>query len=160
MAGSACYTRRIDVMDNDYVLNLDDILHTIETADVVRIRFLLLEKRLLIDNRYNEFEGPLIRLVNRSGSSEESFRNLKRMRPRFALPDKMTAIWWPKYVNTLSTSGVWGAIVARISNSGFTDAISQCDDVLRELRSLERQEVRNAISGEGFQTIWQRQQTH
>jgi hypothetical protein len=146
-------------MDNDYVLNLDDILHTIETADVVRIRFLLLEKRLLIDNRYNEFEGPLIRLVNRSGSSEESFRNLKRMRPRFPLPDKMTAIWWPKYVNTLSTSGVWAAIVARISNSNFTDAIAQCDEVLRELRQLERQEVRNAISGEGFQTIWQRQQT-
>jgi hypothetical protein len=147
-------------MDNDYVLNLDDILHTIETADVVRIRFLLLEKRLLIDNRYNEFEGPLVRLVNRSGSSEESFRNLKRMRPRFPLPDKMTAIWWPKYVNTLSTSGVWAAIVARISNSGFTDATSQCDEVLRELHSLERQEVRNAISGDGFQTIWQRQQTH
>ena len=98
--------------------------------------------------------------MNRSGSSEESFRNLKRMRPRFALPDKMTAIWWPKYVNTLSTSGVWAAIVARISNSGFTDAVSQCDEVLRELRQLERQEVRNAISGEGFQTIWQRQQTH
>ena len=146
-------------MDNDYVLNLDDILHTIETAEVVRIRFLLLEKRLLIDNRYNEFEGPLIRLVNRSGSSEESFRNLKRMRPRFPLPDKMTAIWWPKYVNTLSTSGVWAAIVARIANTGFTDAIAQCDEVLRELRQLERQEVRNAISGEGFQTIWQRQQT-
>jgi hypothetical protein len=146
-------------MDNDYVLNLDDILHTIETADVVRIRFLLLEKRLLIDNRHNEFEGPLIRLVNRSGSSEESFRNLKRMRPRFPLPDKMTAIWWPKYVNTLSTSGVWGAVVARISNSGFTDSIAQCEEVLRELRQLERQEVRNAISGEGFQTIWQRQQT-
>ena len=147
-------------MDNDYVLNLDDILHTIETADVVRIRFLLLEKRLLIDNRYNEFEGPLIRLVNRSGSSEESFRNLKRMRPRFPLPDKMTAIWWPKYVATLSTSGVWAAIVARISNTGFTDAPAQCDEVLRELKQLERQEVRNAISGEGFQTIWQRQQTH
>jgi hypothetical protein len=147
-------------MDNDYVLNLDDILHTVETADVVRIRFLLLEKRLLIDNRYNEFEGPLIRLVNRSGSSEESFRNLKRMRPRFPLPDKMTAIWWPKYVNTLSTSGVWGAIVARISNTGFTDAITQCEEVLKELRALERQEVRNAISGEGFQTIWQRQPSH
>ena len=147
-------------MDNDYVLNLDDILHTIETADVVRIRFLLLEKRLLLDNRYNEFEGPLIRLVNRSGSSEESFRNLKRMRPRFPLPDKMTAIWWPKYVNTLTTSGVWAAIVARISGTGFTDAVAQCDEVLKELRSLERQEIRNAISGEGFQTIWQRQSTH
>ena len=146
-------------MDNDYVLNLDDIMRTIDTADVVRIRFLLLDKRLLIDNRHNEFDGPLIKVVNRAGSSEESFRNLKRMRPRFALPDKMTAIWWPKYVNTLSTSGVWAAIVARISNSNFTDAIAQCDEVLRELRQLERQEVRNAISGEGFQTIWQRSST-
>src|SRR6476661_487062 len=143
-------------MDNDYVLNLDDILHTIETADVVRIRFLLLEKRLLIDNRYNEFEGPLIRLVNRSGSSEESFRNLKRMRPRFPLPDKMTAIWWPKYVNTLSTSGVWAAILQRVANSGFGDSTRQCEEVMRELLLLERQEIRNAISGEGFQTLWQR----
>ena len=146
-------------MDNDYVLNLDDILHTIETADVVRIRFLLLEKRLLIDNRYNEFEGPLIRLVNRSGSSEESFRNLKRLRPRFPLPDKMTAIWWPKYVNTLYSTGVWAAITRRVADTGFTESVRQCDEVLRELLTLERQEIRNAISGEGFQTIWQRSST-
>jgi hypothetical protein len=30
-------------MDNDYILNLDDILRTVETAEVVRIRFGLLE---------------------------------------------------------------------------------------------------------------------
>jgi hypothetical protein len=68
----------------------------------------------------------------------------------------MTAIWWPKYVNTLYTSGVWAAIVKRIADTGFTDAVRQCDDVLRDLLALERQEVRNAITGEGFQTIWQR----
>src|SRR6185295_2606831 len=106
------------MMDNDYVLNLDEILRTIETAEVVRIRFLLLDKRLLIDNRFNELEGPLVRVVSRANSSEESFRNLKRMRPRFPLPEKMTAIWWPKYVNTLHSSGVWSAIVARISSTG------------------------------------------
>ncbi|HEX5371002.1 MAG TPA: hypothetical protein VFY10_16480 [Dehalococcoidia bacterium] len=143
-------------MDNDYVLNLDDILRTVETAEVVRIRFLLLDKRLLIDNRYNEFEGPLVKIVARSGSSEESFRSLKRLRPRFPLPEKMTAIWWPKYVNTLYSTGVWGAIVARIAETGFTDSVRQCDTVLRELLKLERQEIRNAISGEGFQTVWQR----
>ena len=143
-------------MDNDYVLNLDDILRTVETAEVVRIRFLLLDKRLLIDNRYNEFEGPLVKIVSRSGSSEESFRSLKRLRPRFPLPEKMTAIWWPKYVNTLYSTGVWGAIVARIAETGFTDSVRQCDTVLRELLKLERQEIRNAISGEGFQTVWQR----
>src|SRR5262245_1581894 len=143
-------------MDNDYVLNLDDILRTIETAEVVRIRFLLLDKRLLIDNRHNEFEGPMVKIVARAGSSEESFRNLKRLRPRFALPDKMTAIWWPKYVNTLYSTGVWAAVVKRITETGFTDSVRQCDDILRDLLALERQEIKNAISGEGFQTIWQR----
>jgi hypothetical protein len=146
-------------MDNDYVLNLEEILQTIENAEVLRIRFLLLDKRLLIDNRFNEFEGPLVKIVPRSGSSEESFRNLKRMRPRFPLPDKMTAIWWPKYINTLYSTGVWQAITQRIANTGFTDSLRQCDDILRELLALERQEIRNAISGEGFQTIWQRTST-
>ena len=141
-------------MDNDYVLDLEEILKTIETAEVVRIRFLLLDKRLLIDNRYNELEGPLIRIVPRSGSSEESFRNLKRLRPRFPLPDKMTAIYWPKYVNTMYSSGVWQALTHRVAATGFNDSLKQCDEVMRELLSLERQEIRNAISGEGFQTIW------
>src|SRR5215471_8203649 len=99
------------MMDNDYVLNIEEILRTIETAEVLRIRFLLINKRLLIDNRYNELDGPMIRVVTRAGSSEESFRNLKRLRPRFQLPDKMTAIWWPKYVHSLTTTGVWDAIV-------------------------------------------------
>jgi hypothetical protein len=146
-------------MDNDYVLNLEEILQTINTADVLRIRFLLLDKRLLIDNRCNEFDGPLVKIVPRSSSSEESFRNLKRLRPRFPLPEKMTAIWWPKYINTLYSTGVWQAITKRIADTGFTESVRQCNDILRELLALERQEIRNAISGEGFQTIWQRTST-
>ncbi|MGE3983895.1 MAG: hypothetical protein AB7G38_06965 [Dehalococcoidia bacterium] len=143
-------------MDNDYAINLDEIMRTIEQADVLRIRFLLLDKRLLIDNRFNEFEGPLIKIVPRAGSSEESFRNLKRLRPRFPLPDRMTAIWWPKYINTLRTSGVWDCIVRRIAESGYQDSVDQCETVLQELLELERAEVRNAIAGKGYQTIWQR----
>lgn len=143
-------------MDNDYAINLDEIMRTIEQADVLRIRFLLLDKRLLIDNRFNEFEGPMIKVVPRAGSSEESFRNLKRLRPRFALPDRMTAIWWPKYINTLRTTGVWNCVVRRVAESGYEDSVQQCEDVLQELLELERQEVKNAIAGKGYQTIWQR----
>src|SRR3990167_6611994 len=143
-------------MDNDYALNLDEILRTIESAEVLRIRFLLLDKRLLIDNRFNELEGPLMRIVSRANSSEESFRNLKRLRPRFPLPEKMTAIWWPKYVSTLRSTGVWEAIVSRIADAGFADAVRQSEDALRELLRMEREEIRNAITGVGFQTIWPR----
>jgi len=143
-------------MDNDYAINLDEIMRTIEQADVLRIRFLLLDKRLLIDNRFNEFEGPLIKIVPRAGSSEESFRNLKRLRPRFPLPDRMTAIWWPKYIATLRTSGVWDCLIRRVAESGYQDSVDQCHRVLDELLELERTEVRNAIAGKGYQTIWQR----
>ena len=143
-------------MDNEYALNLDEILQTIQSAEVLRVRFLLINKRLLIDNRFNELDGPMVKIVSRAGSSEESFRNLKRLRPRFPLPDRMTAIWWPKYVHSLTTTGVWPAIVKRIADTGHTDSVRQAEEVLRELESLERQEIRNAISGEGFQTIWQR----
>jgi hypothetical protein len=146
-------------MDNDYVLNLDDILHTIESADVIRIRFQLLDKRLVIDNRTSEVEGPMLKLVNRSGSSEESFRNLKRLRPRFPLPERMTAIYWPKYANTLRSTGVWSAIVQRVEATGFDDSLRQCDEVMQEMLKLERKEVHNALSGEGFETIWQRAAT-
>jgi hypothetical protein len=146
-------------MDNDYILNLEDILRTVETAEVIRIRFGLLDKRLLIDNRYNEFEGPMVKVVNRSGSSEESFRSLKRLRPRFPLPEKMTAIMWPKYVTTLLSTGVWDAIVSRVAAAGHGDSTRQCEQVLAELLELEKREIRNAISGEGFQTVWQRTAT-
>ena len=143
-------------MDNDYALNIDDILRTIATADVLRVRFLLLNKRLLVDNRVSETEGPLVKVVPRVGSSEESFRNLKRLRPSFPLPERMAAIWWPKYVETLCTMGVWQALVERVAASGFEAAARDCEAALQELRALERQEIRNALSGEGFQTTWQR----
>lgn len=146
-------------MDNDYILNIDDILRTIETADVMRIRFGLLDKRLLIDARSTDVEGPMVKVVNRAGSSEESFRSLKRLRPRFPLPEKMTAIMWPKYVTTLQSSGVWDAIKERIAASGHEDSLRQCDGVMDELLRLEKREIRNAIVGEGFQTVWQRTAT-
>jgi hypothetical protein len=71
----------------------------------------------------------------------------------------MTAIMWPKYVSTLQSTGVWNAIVTRVAGAGHEDSTRQCDDVLKELLTLEKQEIRNAISGEGFQTVWQRTAT-
>jgi hypothetical protein len=144
-------------MDNDYALNIDEIIRTIRTAEVVTLRFMLLEKRLLVDNRTNELDGPMARLVNRVGSSEERFRSIRRMRPRFSLPEKLTAIWWPKYIATLQTSGVWDAVVQRMADSGFPNSVRDCQQVLGELYEMERKEIRGAITGgEGFQTVWAR----
>ena len=87
-------------------------------------------------------------------SAEERFKSLKVLRPRFKLPDKITAIWWPRFIDGLVETGIWGAIVERIIDQGFPGAAEECDELLRELRQKERAELHNAIAGEGYQTLW------
>lgn len=143
-------------MDNDFFLDYDEIIKTVGTAEVVTFRFVVVNQRLLIDNRSSEIDPPLVKLVPRATSIEERFRSLKQLRPRFRLPEKISAIWWPKFVDTMVQRGVWEAIVQRIVDAGFAEAAQECEGVLAELRDLERQEIRNAIIGEGYQDLWEK----
>jgi len=144
------------MMDNDYELDFGEIIETLRTAEVVTVRFLTISERLLIDNRHSEVDPPLVKLVPRVRSAEERFRSLKQLRPRFHLPEKITSISWPKHVHSLVDHGVWSAIIERIAEAGFPQAAQQCEEVLGELLRLEQQEVRNAILGEGYQSLWER----
>ncbi len=143
-------------MDNDFLLDYEEIIRTIRAADVLTFRFVVVNQRLLVDNRSSEIDPPLVKLVPRAGSVEERFRSLKQLRPRFRLPEKISAIWWPKFIDTMVERGVWDAIVQRIVESGFSEAARQCEDVLQELRTLERQELCKAVLGEGYQPLWEK----
>lgn len=143
-------------MDNDFLLDYEEIIRTIRAADVLTFRFVIVNQRLLVDNRSSEIDPPLVKLVPRAGSVEERFRSLKQLRPRFRLPEKISAIWWPKFIDSMVERGVWDAIVQRIVESGFSEAARQCEDVLQELRTLERQELCNAVLGEGYQPLWEK----
>ena len=134
-------------MDNDFAIDIDAIFEVIDKADVITIRFLILPERLLIDARTSESEGPLMKPVPRAESLEERFKSIKQLRPRFRLPEKITAIWWPKHVQELVTCGVWERIVQRLTSAGFPDTADQCQDVLEELLRQEEQEIVNAVSG-------------
>ncbi len=142
-------------MDNDYNLNVDEILDTIQSAEVITIRFVVISQRLLIDSRFSAVDGPLLKLVPRVKSPEERFRNLKQLRPRFRLPEKISAVWWPKRVQSLVTCGIWPSIVQRVIDSGYPGAAQQCEEVFRELLAEEEEEVRNAILGTGYQALWE-----
>jgi len=143
-------------MDNDFHLDYGEIIKTIQQAEVITFRFVVVNERLLIDYRSSEIDPPLVKLVPRATSVEERFRSLKKLRPRFRLPEKISAIWWPKLVDTMVERGIWSAIVERIETAGFTEAARGCDGVLKELRALERQELRHAVAGEEYQSLWER----
>ena len=141
-------------MDTEYHLDYEAIIKTVRQAEVVAFRFVTVPMRLLIDNRFSDADAPMVKLVPPAGSAEERFKSLKVLRPRFRLPQKITAIWWPRYINGLIESGVWDALTQRFADNGYTAAIAECDDVLRELRRMERAEMLNAIGGEGYRTLW------
>jgi hypothetical protein len=141
-------------MDNLYHLDLDAILNTVRGADVVAFRFVTVQERLLLDNRHSEVDPPMVKLVPKVNSAEERFKSLKVLRPRFKLPGKITAIWWPRYIDSLVETGVWGAIVQRMVDDGYPAAAAECDEVLGELRRMECDEMQDAIGGAGYRTLW------
>jgi hypothetical protein len=144
------------LMDNDYGIDLDEVKRVIGMADVMMLRFVIVPQRLLLDARFSELDGPMLKIVPRVNGARERFRELRRLRPRFALPDRITAVAWPRRVASLESTGVWAAVEARLAASGFPDATKQAVEILDELKRLERTEIQNAIRGEGYHTSWER----
>ncbi len=141
-------------MDNQYHLDSEAIIRTIRTADVVAFRFVTVPLRLLVDNRHTETDSPMVKLVPKVDSAEERFKSLKMLRPRFKLPQKISAIWWPRHIATLRETGIWAAVVERVESSGYAAMGPRCDEVYDELIRMERMEIVNAIGGEGYRTLW------
>jgi len=142
---------------DDYGLDIDEVIKVIDNAQVLVVRFAIVDKRLLIDSRTNEQEGPLIAIVEKAGSIEERFKSLKKMRPRFPLPEKIMSFIWPRHMETFRNSGVWGKIEARLVSLGGEGMSKRCDEVFEELAKQEKTEVLAAIrGGEGYQSLWER----
>lgn len=144
------------VMDNDYPVDINEIIAVLDNAEVIVFRFLIVGQRLLLDPRTNERAGPLLRIVPPANSAEERFRSLRRLRPGFDPPQRITVVHWPKFVDTLESSGVWTAVARRIGAADVPAMAAAANDALCELRRLERREIQNALRGEGYQTVWER----
>ena len=142
---------------DDYGLDIDEVTRVIDAAEVLVVRFAIVDKRLLIDSRTNENEGPLIALVPKAGSVEERFKSLKKLRPRFPLPEKIMSFMWPRHIDTLRNSGIWDKIAGRMVSLGGADMTPRCEEVFQQLAMEEKAEVLQAIrGGEGYQSLWER----
>lgn len=141
-------------MDNEYRLDYGEILKTVRNAEVVLFRFVTLPQRLLIDNRTSDVDAPMLKVVPRAKDAADRFKSLKMLRPRFRLPQKISAVWWPRYVERLTEDGVWEAILQRVIDAGHPETAEEAAIVLEELGRMERAELANAIGGEGYRTLW------
>ncbi|MCC7365927.1 MAG: hypothetical protein IT303_16295 [Dehalococcoidia bacterium] len=141
-------------MDNDFSIDLIDIASTIRSSDVITLRFVAVGQRLLLDFRTTELDGPMVRVVDPVKSIDERYRSLQRMRPRFSKPEKIVAVWWPRFASSLRTTGIWDEVMTRVSEMGYPDAVRKAEEAIAELIELERRQQREAITGIGFRTLW------
>jgi len=144
---------------DEFGIDLDEVMEVIDTAEVLVLRFAILDKRLLIDARHDEVDGPLVKLVSKTSSVEERFRSLRELRSRFPLPEKIVSFTWPRQVETFRLAGLWARIVDRLIASGHAGVKEQCEAVFGELVNEEKAEVMTAIrGGPSYQSLWQRRE--
>ena len=146
--------RKLSVMDNDFSIDLVDIAKTVRSSEVIAVRFVSLGHRLLLDFRTSEIDGPMVKVVMPVKSIEERYRHLRQLRPRFGPPEKIVAVWWPRFAGSLETTGIWAEVIERVAASGHVEAVRQAEATLAELIDLERREQRAAVRGDGFRTLW------
>lgn len=144
-------------MSDEFGVDLDEVLKVIDAAEVLVVRFHLIEKRLLVDFRTKPGVRPFIQPVARAESVEDRFRSIKALRPEFPLPEKVMSFHWPRSLQVLLASGVWQHLVDRISALGDDETTEECARTMQELLVDERREVHGAIRGTShYQTLWER----
>lgn len=142
-------------MDNDYNVDVAEVASTIRTHDVVIIRFITLGERLLLDFRSSDIDGPLVKLVEPVRSVQERYKSLRAMRPRFADPEKIVSVFWPRFARSLEETGVWPEVVRRVIESGHAESVREAEAQLEDVLRKERAHQRDAVSGsDRFRTLW------
>jgi len=145
-------------MTDDFGVDLDQVYKVTGAAEVLVVRFHIIQKRLLIDFRTRPGLAPLISIVPPAESVEDRFRSIRRLRPELPIPEKVMSFNWPRSMPILVTSGVWQHIVDRMATLGGHEAMEDCGRAMDALLAEEHLEVMGAIRGAShYQTLWERQ---
>ena len=147
-------------MDSDFRIDIGEVQRAIDVGDITALYFPLLRKTLLMDTRTTGVDGPMIKVVPMASSPQERFKELVRLRPRFSKPESITIIQWPKYVGSMVKLQLWDHIVRHFLEIGPPEIVRRCDECLQELSHTEQDELRRAITGENYETLWDAAGTH
>lgn len=140
---------------SDFGIDLEEVYRVIDNAEVLIVRFALIDHRLLLDAREDPAAGPVLRVVPKATSIEERFRSIRKLRPGLSLPERIMSFQWPRHVSTLRDAGIWKRFEQRCGADEHDQAKTMCEEAWQELLKVEQGLVRNAIvGGQGFQTIW------
>jgi len=138
------------------MIDLAETEKAVEQCDVFAIGFRLFPQRLLVDTRSLIDEGPLVAVVEPVATVEERFFWLGQKRPQFGPPERFTFFIWPHSIAFLESCGIIDGIRRRGQPDRWPQVDDQVDGVHAELKSLERQAINAALTGENYHSLWPR----
>lgn len=142
------------MMSGEFEMDPQEVIESVESAEVLSLSFITLRKALVIDTRRSGSEGPLVRIMAIVGSPQERIKSIRRLRAGFLRVRSLTVIPWPRYVDSLVALGIWERILGRVAESGDQAAVTACEEALVELTRLEKAEMAAVVKGERYHTIW------
>ncbi len=143
-------------MDSDYRLDLDELRQNLGRTDVVGFYFPFLRQTLLADLRTSDVDGPMVAVTPMVDSVEERVRSLRRLRPRFPRPNALMLVPWPKLVGALARLGALEMLEDRLVQAGGDVMRERLAAAVAKLEAQERRQIQHAITGEGYETLWER----
>ena len=141
-------------MDGPQDIDIDALRSSVRSVDHLLLRFTPVAERLLFDFRTREGVGPGVALLPPVDSFVERIRTIEQVRPGFPRPKRIHVVTWPLRVASLERLGVLDAVRGRLAEMDAFDAITSLDETYARLLDLEREEIRRAIEGEGYHTMW------
>ena len=141
-------------MDSAYEVDLEGLLRAVERSDHVIVRFSTLAERLFVDFRTREGEGPGVFVLPVANTIQERLASIAAARPHFPRPEKLHVMAWPLRVAGLERLGFLQAARHRLAGLDAFEQVRNLDRAFRDLQRAEDLELRSAITGEGYRTIW------
>lgn len=145
-------------MDSDSYFDIDReaLAESIATADHLLFRFATVAARLFVDFRAEGTAEPGVHVLPPVDSLAERVASIRRARPGLPLPDRLYVIAVPARVRGLDRIGALEAIRERLARLDAFTQLTELELAYEQLLAFEREEIRRAITGEGYRTLWSR----
>lgn len=141
-------------MDSSYHVDRAALTAAVRERDHLVFRFSTIPQRLFVDFRTTPDLGPGAYVLPPATSVKERMASIREVRPGFPRPRRINVVAWPLRVGGLERLGVLAEVRQRLGDLDGFDALRALEAAFIELERAEHDEIRRAITGEGYKTLW------
>ena len=142
-------------MDREIERQMQEVLLSVEQAEVVCVIFPHFAQCLVFDSRSTAEDPPRMTVSPLLGSAERWLHQLNQARPHLPRAQGIVAIPWAYSVASMAGSAIWTRLVGRMVDSGFRSTVPACQEALDELLGWEHRANVDMVRGRGpFYTLW------